>query len=72
MRTTVNGKPRETDAGAQREMPLLDFLAAHDVNPKLVAVAINGDVILKSTFGDAVVREGDAVEIVRMVGGGAA
>jgi thiamine biosynthesis protein ThiS len=35
-----------------------------------VAVAINGDVIPKSTFGDAVVREGDAIEIVRMVGGG--
>ena len=70
MRTTVNGKPRETDAGGASEMALLAFLAAHDVNPKLVAVAINGDVIPKSTFGDAVVREGDAIEIVRMVGGG--
>jgi thiamine biosynthesis protein ThiS len=52
-------------------MPLLDFLAANDVNPKLVAVAINGDVIPKSTFPGAVVREGDDIEIVRMVGGGA-
>lgn len=70
MRTTVNGKPRETDAHGH--MPLLAFLAAHEVNPKLVAVAINGDVIPKSTFDTAVIREGDAVEIVRMVGGGAA
>jgi thiamine biosynthesis protein ThiS len=70
MRTTVNGKPRETDAGGAREMPLLAFLAAHDVNSKLVAVAVNGEVIPKSTFGDAIVRDGDAIEIVRMVGGG--
>lgn len=71
MNTTVNGKPRSTGASAS-SMPLLAFLAAHDVNPKLVAVAINGDVVPKSTFADAVVREGDAIEIVRMVGGGAA
>ena len=70
MNTTVNGKPRTTDATVT-SMPLLAFLAAHDVNPKLVAVAINGDVIPKSTFADAVVREGDAIEVVRMVGGGA-
>jgi sulfur carrier protein len=69
MNNTVNGKPRTT--GAAAEMPLLDFLAANDVNPKLVAVAINGDVIPKSTFPGAVVREGDDIEIVRMVGGGA-
>ena len=71
MNTTVNGKPRTTDAAAS-SMPLLAFLAKHDVNPKLVAVAINGEVIPKSTFADAFVREGDAIEIVRMVGGGAA
>jgi sulfur carrier protein len=70
MRTTVNGKPRETPADGKTELPLLDFLAAHDVNPRLVAVAINGDVVPKTQFGEAVVHEGDAVEIVRMVGGG--
>ncbi|HEY8173308.1 MAG TPA: sulfur carrier protein ThiS [Dehalococcoidia bacterium] len=62
----VNGKPREID----RELSLLDFLRAFDVNQKLVAVAINGDVIAKSAYGDARVRPGDDVEIVRMVGGG--
>ncbi len=70
MNTTVNGKPRTTDSAAP-SMPLLAFLEAHDVNPKLVAVAINGDVIAKSTFGEAIVREGDEIEVVRMVGGGA-
>lgn len=63
---TVNGKRREIE----REMPLLDFLAAHDVNPRLVAVAINGEVLPKGDYATAVVRAGDTLEIVRMVGGG--
>lgn len=63
---TVNGKRREIE----REMPLLDFLAAHDINPRLVAVAINGDVLPKGEYASATVRAGDTLEIVRMVGGG--
>jgi sulfur carrier protein len=77
MHNTINGKPRTTDTGTvgaagAAELPLLDFLRAHDVNPKLVAVAINGDVIPKTSYDTTVVREGDDLEIVRMVGGGAA
>jgi sulfur carrier protein len=73
MQLTVNGKPRDVDASAHGgdSMPLLAMLAAFEVNPKLVAVAINGDVISKSDFSAATVREGDAIEVVRMVGGGA-
>ena len=70
MHLTVNGKPREVDAGEGRAMPLLALLDAFEVNPKLVAVAINGDVISKSEFATACVCDGDAIEIVRMVGGG--
>ena len=73
MHLTVNGKPRDVEASANGAdgVPLLDVLAAFDVNPKLVAVAINGDVIPKREFASARVREGYALEIVRMVGGGA-
>jgi sulfur carrier protein len=73
MRLTVNGKPRDVDAAADGAdvMPLLGLLQALDVNPRIVAVAINGDVIPKGEFEAAQVREGDAIEIVRMVGGGA-
>jgi sulfur carrier protein len=63
---TVNGKAREIE----REMPLAEFLDAYGVNPKLVAVAINGDVVPKGEYGGARVRAGDEVEVVRMVGGG--
>jgi sulfur carrier protein len=64
---TVNGKPREIE----REMALPSFLDTLGVNPKLVAVAINGEVIPKSAYAGARVREGDTLEVVRMVGGGA-
>jgi sulfur carrier protein len=67
MNITVNGKPREID----REMDLPALLQAFDVNPKLVAVAINGEVIPKDAYAAMRVRDGDALEIVRMVGGGA-
>ncbi|HYM14105.1 MAG TPA: sulfur carrier protein ThiS [Dehalococcoidia bacterium] len=68
MRITVNGKAREIDG----EMALPAFLEALGVNPRLVAVAINGDVVPKDAYATARIRADDALEIVRMVGGGAA
>jgi thiamine biosynthesis protein ThiS len=72
MKITVNGKPRDIDApdgGAAVDLPT--FLRAHDINPRLVAIAINGDVIPKEEYAGALIRDGDALEVVRMVGGGA-
>jgi sulfur carrier protein len=67
IRISVNGKPREIEG----ETSLAAFLQAHGIDPRLVAVAINGDVIPKADYEDARVRDGDEVEVVRMVGGGA-
>ncbi|MBI2723635.1 MAG: sulfur carrier protein ThiS [Chloroflexi bacterium] len=64
---TVNGKPREING----DVPLPEFLRAHDINPRLVAIAVNGDVVPRDRYGEIIVRPGDALEIVRMVGGGA-
>ena len=63
---TVNGKTREL-AG---ETPLLDFLAQHNLNPQAVAVEYNGEIAPKPTYSQIVLRAGDRVEIVRMMGGG--
>jgi len=71
MNVTVNGKPRDIANGAANNILISSFLRALDVNPRLVAVAVNGDVIAKDQYETARVREGDAVEVVRMVGGGA-
>jgi sulfur carrier protein len=71
MDITVNGKTRQIEVNGEPEIELPALLAIFDINPRLVAVAINGDVIPKGEYADAKVRAGDALEIVRMVGGGA-
>jgi thiamine biosynthesis protein ThiS len=63
---TVNGKPRQIE----REMTVPEFLAAHGIDRRLVAVAVNGEVIPRDRYDATVLREGDVVEVVRMVGGG--
>jgi thiamine biosynthesis protein ThiS len=62
----VNGSPRALNAG----MGLLDFLRESQIDTRLVAVAINGEVVPKREYETVCLRDGDAVEIVRMVGGG--
>lgn len=63
----VNGKPRTLDG----ETPLPALLAQLDVNERRIAVAVNGEVVPKRLYAKTTLREGDSVEIVRMVGGGA-
>lgn len=68
MKLTVNGKPVEL-AGPTR---LLDYLARLGVNPRAVAVEVNARILDRAEFDAAELREGDVVEVVRMVGGGSA
>jgi sulfur carrier protein len=62
----VNGKPVELDDAT----PLVAYLARLGVDPRAVAVEHNGDILQRDQYGDAMLRDGDVVEIVRMVGGG--
>ena len=62
----VNGKPREVDEG----LDLQSYLATIDVNMKFIAVGYNGQVIRKEEFESVKLHPGDALEIVRPVGGG--
>ncbi len=63
---TVNGKPRPLDGPAS----VSDFLATLDINPRQVAVALNGEVVARSDWPRTTIHPGDTVEIVRAVGGG--
>ena len=63
---TVNGEKRELPA----ETDLVSFLKEIDVDLRLVAVAYNGDVIPRKEYPTVRLRDGDTLEIVRMVGGG--
>jgi thiamine biosynthesis protein ThiS len=67
MQCTVNGKLREVDSG----ITLLRFLEERGVNPMLVAVEHNGEIIKRERFGEVPLTDGDRLEIIHMVGGGA-
>lgn len=62
----VNGKQVELD----QPTPLLSYLEKLGVNPGAIAVEHNGEIIERAAYPGVVLREGDQVEIVRMVGGG--
>jgi len=63
---SVNGRPRELP-DASTLPSLIDALG---VDRRTIAVAHNGDVIPRDHYDEVVLHEGDAVEVVRMVGGG--
>ena len=67
MRIKANGKNEELLEG---ELTLLNYLERKGVRPETVAVELNGAVLARSEYAAARLREGDAVEIVKFVGGG--
>ena len=66
MKVQVNGKQVELSGPTG----LLDYLRALKIEPRAVAVEVNERILERAEFETAVLQEGDAVEIVRMVGGG--
>ena len=66
IRIRVNGENRRLAAGTA----LAAYLAAQDVPAQFVAVAVNNEVVRRADHARVVLRDGDVVEIVRMVGGG--
>ena len=63
----INGKKVELE----HPTGLLVYLDRLGVNPRAVAVEHNGTIIERSAYEHVTLHEGDTVEIVRMVGGGA-
>lgn len=62
----INGRQVELDGDTR----LLDYLERIGIEPRAVAVELNGRILDRAEFAAAVFGEGDEVEIVRMVGGG--
>jgi sulfur carrier protein len=62
----VNGKKIELDGTTA----LAAYLELLGVSPRAVAVEHNGMIIERDAYATTTLRDGDVVEIVRMVGGG--
>jgi thiamine biosynthesis protein ThiS len=64
----VNGKRVELD----QPTPLLAYLDQKGVDARAIAVEHNGVILARDRYATATLRDGDILEIVRMVGGGSA
>ena len=67
VKITVNSKPMDVDPGLTVE----GLLTLLNVKREYTAVAVNRDVVTKSTYDTLKLSDGDRVEIVRPMGGGA-
>jgi thiamine biosynthesis protein ThiS len=66
VRVTVNGEPREVEAGTSVAR-LVELLA---LAPERLAVELNREVLRRARWAETELAEGDRVEIVHFVGGG--
>ena len=62
----LNGKERSFNPGTT----LPKLLEELGIDRRVVAVAVNGDVIRRVDYDGVVLSDGNRIEIVRMVGGG--
>lgn len=66
MEIKVNGEKKVVAAGTTLQALLNELSIA----PQGIAVEVNREIVPKRLHGETALREGDAIEIVRMVGGG--
>ncbi len=62
----VNGKEREVQSG----LSVQELVESFDLNPLLIVVELNREILDRNQFKDVRISEGDAVELVHFVGGG--
>ncbi len=63
---TVNGKQREIIG----PMALIEFLEANKIEPRLIVIEYNGEIIKRERWDAIALKAGDRLEIVHMVAGG--
>lgn len=62
----VNGETQSCDA----ELLLPDLLVQLELNPRLIAVEYNGEILHRQYWDNTKMQSGDRLEIVTIVGGG--
>lgn len=66
MTIVMNGQPREIEAGTT----VARLLEALDMQPRFLAVERNFELVPRTRHAECILAEGDALEIVTLVGGG--
>ncbi|MEO0415463.1 MAG: sulfur carrier protein ThiS [Verrucomicrobiota bacterium] len=67
MEITLNGQAHRIDG---EEIALPDLIASLNLGPQPVLVELNGEALFQRDFADHQIKNGDVVEIIRMVAGG--
>lgn len=67
MYIVLNGKPAELPAGQS----LLAYLQSRGVQPSRVVAAVNGNIVPRESWSTFLPQEGDRIEVVHVVAGGA-
>jgi thiamine biosynthesis protein ThiS len=62
----VNGEPRDIPAPAT----LLDLLTSLGLDPRMVVVELNKQIVRRPRLAETALAQGDSVELVHFVGGG--
>jgi sulfur carrier protein len=62
----INGEPQTFSA----PMTLPEVLTQMDLNPRLIAIEYNGEILHRQYWQDKLIQEGDRLEIVTIVGRG--
>ena len=65
MQITINGKPETLDATT-----VSDVLKVKDIDPQLVAVELNTQIVEREHMATTSVKEGDKLEFLFYMGGG--
>lgn len=66
MQITINGKPEEVQADT-----VMDVLKQKDIDPHMVAVELNTQIVERDRLATTNVQDGDKVEFLFYMGGGA-
>jgi sulfur carrier protein len=66
MNIKVNGEVRELNEGAT----LYDLIHSLGLEAKVMAAAVNMEIVKQDAWNTAVLKEGDTVELLDFVGGG--
>ena len=66
MQISINGKPETIEATT-----VLDVLNAKEIDPQLVAVELNTEVVEREQLPNTTLKDGDKLEFLFYMGGGA-
>ncbi|MDO9057329.1 MAG: sulfur carrier protein ThiS [Sulfuricurvum sp.] len=66
MQIKVNGEIRDVNEGAT----MLDLIRSLGVEERVMASALNMEIVKQDAWGNTLLKEGDTIELLDFVGGG--